>query len=195
MLTRNDRLSTKCRPECIRNADCPTDKACRNQKCVDPCPGLCGRNAYCNVRNHIPICICENGFIGDAFSNCYRPTTTQRPIEIIQPCNSSPCGRNTECSEQRGAASCKCIRDYIGNPYIECKPECIVNAECPNDKACLNQHCRDPCPGVCGVNAKCYVTNHYPNCKCDPSYTGDAFVACQRITTRKIEIRSFCFKI
>ena len=64
-----------CRPECIRNADCPTDKACRNQKCVDPCPGLCGRNAYCNVRNHIPICICENGFIGDPFSSCYRPTS------------------------------------------------------------------------------------------------------------------------
>ena len=64
-----------CRPECIRNSDCPTDKACRNQKCIDPCPGLCGRNAHCDVRNHIPICVCDQGFIGDPFSSCYRPTS------------------------------------------------------------------------------------------------------------------------
>ena len=111
---------------------------------------------------------------------------TARPVEVIQPCNPSPCGRNAECSERRGAASCRCIRDYIGNPYIECKPECIVNAECPRDKACVNQHCRDPCPGVCGLHASCSVANHAPQCRCDPGYEGDAFVACRRITTRKL---------
>ena len=111
---------------------------------------------------------------------------TARPVEVIQPCNPSPCGRNAECSERRGAASCRCIRDYIGNPYIECKPECIVNAECPRDKACVSQHCRDPCPGVCGLHASCSVANHAPQCRCDPGYEGDAFVACRRITTRKL---------
>ena len=172
-----------CRPECILNQDCPQDMACVQQKCVDPCPGLCGINAYCSVRNHIPICICNQGYVGNPFASCQRPTTTQRPPEIIQPCNPSPCGRNAECSERNGAASCTCIRDYIGNPYIECKPECTVNAECPRDKACINQHCIDPCPGVCGSHASCFVTNHLPLCKCDPGYTGDAFVACTRITT------------
>ena len=113
---------------------------------------------------------------------------TSRPVEVIQPCNPSPCGRNADCTELRGAASCRCIRDYIGNPYIECKPECVVNAECPRDKACLNQHCRDPCPGVCGAHATCSVANHAPQCRCDPGYEGDAFVACRRITTRKLLI-------
>ena len=108
-----------------------------------------------------------------------------RPIEVIEPCNPSPCGINAECTERGTAASCACIRDYIGNPYIECKPECVVNPECPRDKACVNQHCVDPCPGVCGAHATCYVTNHVPLCRCDPGYTGDAFVSCRRITTRK----------
>ena len=191
-----------CRPECTINADCPIDKACINRKCQDPCPGLCGVNAKCDVRNHVPICICIPGYIGDPFSQCYRPSSkcrkksyknckteiflaTPRPIEVIQPCNPSPCGTNAECSELRGAASCRCILDYIGNPYVECKPECTVNSDCPNDKACVNNKCKDPCPGVCGIHASCHVTNHIPQCTCDPGYSGNAFVACTRVTTCK----------
>ena len=173
-----------CRPECVINQDCPIDKACINRKCQDPCPGLCGINAQCNVRNHVPICICNPGFDGDPFVQCNR-RTTQRPIEIIEPCHPSPCGINAECSEQRGAASCRCILDYTGNPYVECKPECTTNSECPNDKACVNNKCKDPCPGVCGIHATCRVTNHLPQCTCDPGYTGNPFVSCRRQTTRK----------
>ena len=110
---------------------------------------------------------------------------TPRPIEVIQPCNPSPCGQNAECIERGVAASCKCILDYIGNPYIECKPECTVNSECPNDKACVNKKCKDPCPGICGVHATCSVTKHIPQCACDPGYFGNAFIACTRVTTCK----------
>ena len=173
-----------CRPECIINQDCPTDMACTNRKCRDPCPGLCGINAQCNVRNHVPICICNRGFVGDPFVQCRRQTSP-RPVEIIQPCNPSPCGINAQCSEQRGAASCRCILDYTGNPYVECKPECTTNSECPNDKACVNNKCKDPCPGVCGIHASCRVNNHLPQCTCDPGYTGNPFVSCRRQTTRK----------
>ena len=109
---------------------------------------------------------------------------TVRP-EVIEPCNPSPCGINANCQSTARAASCTCIPGYIGNPYIECKPECVVNSECPRNLACIAQKCKDPCSGLCGVYASCYVSNHLPLCKCDPGYTGDAFVACQRITTRK----------
>ena len=112
-------------------------------------------------------------------------SATQR-IEVVQPCNPSPCGINAECRERNNAASCRCIAEYIGNPYIECKPECVVSAECPRDKACVSQKCRDPCPGVCGGHAYCTATNHNAICQCDPGYTGNAFVACQRITTCKL---------
>ena len=110
---------------------------------------------------------------------------TPRPIEVIEPCNPSPCGRNAECTERGQAASCRCILDYIGNPYVECKPECTVNSECPRDKACINNKCGDPCPGVCGAHATCSVNNHNAQCRCDPGYTGNAFVSCSRITTCK----------
>ena len=109
----------------------------------------------------------------------------ERPVEVVEPCNPSPCGRNAECSQQRGAASCRCVGDYTGNPYIECRPECVVSQECPASLACISQHCRDPCPGLCGLNAKCRVVNHAPQCSCVPGFTGDAFTSCQRVTTRK----------
>ena len=115
----------------------------------------------------------------------YRVLATPRPIEVIEPCNPSPCGRNAECTERGQAASCRCILDYVGNPYVECKPECTVNSECPRDKACLNNKCGDPCPGVCGAHASCAVNNHNPVCTCDPGFTGNAFFSCSRITTRK----------
>ena len=189
-----------CRPECVVNSDCPSALACINRKCQDPCPGLCGQNAYCRVRNHVPICVCNQGYIGDPFSRCVRPTskilsgrniflnekliaTSPRP-EIIDPCRPSPCGINAECRERNGAASCTCLPGLFGNPYIECKPECSINPECPTDKACVNQKCVDPCPGVCGSHATCRAQNHNPICTCDPGYTGDPFRFCTRITTR-----------
>ena len=72
-----------CKPECILNQDCPTDKACRRQKCVDPCPGICGQNAYCNVRNHVPICICNKGYVGNPFASCQRPTSKNSELYFI----------------------------------------------------------------------------------------------------------------
>ena len=173
-----------CRPECVVNSDCSPQLACINRKCQDPCPGLCGVNAYCRVRNHVPICVCNQGYVGDPFTSCRLPPSTVLPV-VPEPCNPSPCGINAVCSEQGLTASCTCIRDYQGNPYIECKPECVVNAECPRHLACVSQHCVDPCPGVCGFHATCHVTNHIAQCTCDPGYTGDAFTSCSRITTRK----------
>lgn len=61
---------TGCRPECVLSNDCPRDKACIRNKCVDPCPGTCGHNAVCTVLNHIPICSCNQGSTGNAFVLC-----------------------------------------------------------------------------------------------------------------------------
>lgn len=59
-----------CRPECVLSSDCPTDKACVRNKCVDPCPGVCGYNAECTVVSHVPSCNCAPGFVGDPFAGC-----------------------------------------------------------------------------------------------------------------------------
>lgn len=53
-----------CRPECVIHEDCPSNRACQNQKCVDPCIGSCGWSARCTVQNHKPICSCIEGYEG-----------------------------------------------------------------------------------------------------------------------------------
>ena len=63
-----------CRPECVVNSDCPSAKACQRNKCIDPCPGTCGINAQCTVRNHLAMCSCIPGYEGDPFVSCrFRP--------------------------------------------------------------------------------------------------------------------------
>lgn len=59
-----------CRPECSINSECPANRACMNQKCVDPCPGSCGFNTQCTVINHTPSCTCDVHYTGDPFQGC-----------------------------------------------------------------------------------------------------------------------------
>lgn len=68
------------------NAECSSNLACIGQKCQDPCPGSCGLNAECHVTNHIPICQCPEGFIGDPFSNCYAKPESRK--DSLSFCNS-----------------------------------------------------------------------------------------------------------
>merc|ERR1719310_1816694 len=44
----------ECKPECSINPDCPINLACIRNKCVDPCPGVCGIRASCRVQSHSP---------------------------------------------------------------------------------------------------------------------------------------------
>ena len=59
-----------CRPECTISAECPSNLACINQKCSDPCVGACGAHTYCSAINHNSVCQCEPGYTGDPFSIC-----------------------------------------------------------------------------------------------------------------------------
>lgn len=59
-----------CHPQCIISSECPSNKACLNQKCVDPCIDACGTNTECRVINHSPICNCKPLYTGDPFTRC-----------------------------------------------------------------------------------------------------------------------------
>lgn len=166
-----------CRPECISNSQCENHLACINQKCKDPCPGLCGANAECRVFSHTAMCTCIAGYQGDPFSQCAIKQSS--PSEHIRPCSPNPCGSNAICREQNNVGACQCIADYTGNPYEGCRPECILNADCPSNRACINSRCQDPCPGVCAQNAYCRVVNHSPLCTCNDGFTGDPFRQCR----------------
>lgn len=164
----------QCRPECVSNAECSFDKACLGQKCVDPCPGSCGYNANCEVINHRPECRCDQGLIGNPFEQCDTPTINDKPIT----CDNIECGANSECSQRGKAFKCACKNGFFGDPLVGCRPECVINTDCPVQKSCKNYKCEDPCLNACGVNSLCEVINHYPVCYCPPNYVGDALVAC-----------------
>lgn len=96
----------------------------------------------------------------------------------INPCLPSPCGPNAVCTQRNSVGSCSCLSTYTGNPYEGCRPECVLNSDCIQSKACTNSKCIDPCPGTCGINANCNVVNHIATCSCLPSYTGDPYRYC-----------------
>jgi hypothetical protein len=112
-------------------------------------------------------------------------------VPVIQdtpknPCNPSPCGPFSQCREDsNNLAICSCLQNYQGSPP-NCKPECSINADCPNVLSCQNQKCKDPCLGSCGYGAECLVSNHNANCICPSGTTGDPFENCHAIVnTRK----------
>ena len=171
-----------CRPECIINDECNRLQACSNQHCINPCDGACGLNAECTVRNHLPICKCPSGYNGDPFRQCNKIPEVIKPTEgPVNPCFPSPCGANANCSPRNRRATCKCIRGYFGDPYSQCRPECVSNSDCPANRACSNLKCIDPCPGTCGINARCQVVNHIATCTCSSGFRGDPFTQCVTI--------------
>lgn len=195
-----------CRPECILSSDCPSNRACIRNKCLDPCPGTCGQNSNCQVVNHIPSCICIPGYTGDPFRYCL-PAPQRKLIcheshgfinMVISaitvsenPCNPTPCGPNSQCKEINDQAVCSCQPNYIGSPPT-CRPECTVSAECLQNKACINQKCGDPCLGTCGLNANCQVINHSPICSCtSDSYTGNPFTRCFLLQRKIFQLPPF----
>lgn len=193
-----------CRPECSINSECLSNLACIREKCIDPCPGSCGTNAKCNVINHIPICTCLEEYTGDPFIFCYPKPPRKKFVlrlttinynetytflaKVIKPdpCNPSPCGTNAHCLD----GLCTCLTEYQGDPYRGCRPECILNNDCPKDRTCINKKCVDPCPGACGQNAECNVIQHIPMCSCLTGYTGNAFVLCKLMKSKFAKIYS-----
>lgn len=53
------------------SSDCPGDKACIGNKCVNPCTqNVCGIKATCKAINHSPLCSCPPPLIGNPFDEC-----------------------------------------------------------------------------------------------------------------------------
>ena len=93
---------------------------------------------------------------------------------VVDPCASSPCGPNARCND----GICTCLPEYQGDPYVGCRPECVLNTDCLQNRACIRNKCVDPCPGTCGINAECLIYSHVPMCSCPNGMVGNAFVQC-----------------
>ncbi|XP_048505762.1 neurogenic locus notch homolog protein 1 isoform X2 [Athalia rosae] len=159
------------RVECLVNSDCPTNRACLNNKCIDPCPGFCGLNAQCDTINNEPTCSCPRAYTGDAYTAC-------RIADPQAACKPSPCGPNTKCEVINEVPRCTCLPGYHGSALTGCRHECETDAECPNNLACSTSYrCESPCK--CGENANCEVINHRPRCSCPTNWLGSPYVSCR----------------
>ena len=98
----------------------------------------------------------------------------------VDPCQPSPCGANSQCrpTSDNTKASCSCLPGFLGSGNQDCRPECRLNSDCPNDRGCVQNKCRDPCPGACGQNARCVSAAHQALCSCPDGFQGDPYLAC-----------------
>lgn len=60
---------------CRTDGDCPSQTACINEKCIDPCAlDPCTENTECRTIDTIPVrtiaCECLPGYQGDALDKC-----------------------------------------------------------------------------------------------------------------------------
>lgn len=184
--------------ECDRDDDCPNDRTCLNQYCVNPCTtgDYCGRGALCHAQDHNAVCRCPIGYTGNPKINCIPPaentvgcksdsecTLSESCVNqlCVNPCN---CGTNAECRVANHHPICYCQSGYSGNAQFGCvKLQCQSNDECSNDKQCYNNECVNPCAlaDPCSVNAECYGHNHRSTCRCAPGLEGNPMERCERV--------------
>lgn len=141
----------KSKPECNSDSECANDRSCVNQRCQDPCSvsNPCGTNAQCKTNFHRPTCRCPDGWAGNPQVACYK-----RSYLLLNKMN------------------------IISN-NLKSTAECRSDNECPYNKACINENCRDPCSSHnCGRGAECLVQNHRATCQCPAGMQGDPLLAC-----------------
>jgi len=81
---------------------------------------------------------------------------------------------------------CVCPSGYVSSgsgtckatPPVTMKGECVSDADCPEDKACVQRVCIAPCS--CGPNADCRIKDHKPVCACREGYEGNPELECVR---------------
>lgn len=108
----------------------------------------------------------------------------------INNCLPNPCGPNSQCKEINGVPVCSCLINYTGRPP-NCRPECMIDVECPGNLACISERCSNPCPGSCGYHATCSVVKHVPICTCDQGHTGDPFSGCSLIPRKLLLLQYY----
>jgi hypothetical protein len=165
--------------ECRNDDECPYDKACLNEKCLNPCiSSRCGKGAECQPQQHRANCVCPAGTQGNPLVSCITGLcqynedcadheACDRLNRVCRPvCDEQSCGTNAYCKGTRHQPSCFCRDGTAGNPYVSCsveksppRPECTIDSECPSQLACINQHCENPCirANICSRDQTCTV--------------------------------------
>ncbi len=77
------------------------------------------------------------------------------------------------------------------------KGECDHDPECPNNRACIDNRCLDPCQdpqySSCGSGAECHTSLHRPICQCLVGWAGNPHEQCFQCMYQ-LDILCFCFE-
>ena len=194
-------------PGCKEDRECASKQACIDRECVNPCKAIqpCANNAKCEVHSTLPLrtmsCTCLPGYTGKGDVRCDRIIEPEpvgcssdsecssseacRDRRCINPCIiDKPCSPSAICSVANHKSQCSCPPGFEGDPYRQCtkikKGECQHDIECPDNKACIENQCLDPCDlnQPCGKGAVCRTTAHRPVCRCPPNWAGNPHEEC-----------------
>lgn len=112
------------------------------------------------------MCSCPKHMTGNPFVHC-------RNFEPRDLCEPNPCGIDAICTPGHDNTGkerpvCSCPTGYIGNALKLCqRGECLSDSECPDNRACIDFTCQNPCTGYeCGPNADCTPRRHIAVCTC-----------------------------
>lgn len=193
---------------CTSNNDCPSDKKCVNEQCVDPClyESECSPRAICTPQNHMGVCRCPPGLVGNPLIDC-KPEV-RNECEVDPDCSSTlaclgqkckdpchelhPCTQPARCqvtpTSPVRTMICICPEGYISSGSGTCKPiesvrviGCIADSDCAPEKSCVNNLCKDVCTNKCGPNAICRIKGHKPVCTCEQGYDGNPEIGCTKV--------------
>lgn len=202
--------------ECKSDAECPYDKTCINENCINPCLNHeCGRGAECSVQYHNPQCQCPLGTQGNPLISCIASIchynedcadheACDRLNRICRPvCDDDSCADSAICVGKQHQPKCQCPIGTIGNPFFECSKkgipentECHTDIECPTQLACLNNHCTDLCAlgNVCTPDQECRVEDTLPlrtiMCQCPSDTVVDVSGRCKPIESIQTQCKT-----
>ena len=130
--------------QCQRDDDCPFDKACKSNECVDPCPlTICGSRAKCKAERHKGICVCPPGLQGNPYVSCTEvgcqshddcsydekcdfPTPSSGKRECVRLCVSPSCAQGARCEAKNHREICTCNYPLQGDGYTSCLPRKLL---------------------------------------------------------------------
>lgn len=131
------------KPDCTEDSHCPSQLACIEEKCVNPCTAIapCAENAECKVYDTTPLrtmsCTCIPGFTGNGYRECNRiveevkvgcssdfeclDSEACQSGDCRNPCyTNNPCSSTAICTATNHKANCKCPPGFEGDPYRQC---------------------------------------------------------------------------
>ena len=119
--------------DCRSDDDCPYDKTCKSNECVDPCPfTICGSRAICKPERHKGICVCPRGLQGNPFVSCTEVgCQSNDDCSFDEKCNfqtrdceplcvRSPCAPGARCEAHNHREICTCNYPLQGDGYTSC---------------------------------------------------------------------------